>query len=284
MLAAMANFRAGSLRQTGIDLKPMLRLAATFMRPYKKVVVALSLLMAAEAALNSGLTYFMKVVVNTLFATQRAPDMVILVPTALFGIIALKAGVSYASNILLARVGHGIVNDVQVEMFNKITRCDLAQLNAMHSGQFASRFLNDAVLMRESIMRSVQGIAREVLTIVGMGVVMFILDWTLALILCSVLPLTALFTLNLGNKTNKAAASSPQRTSSFMVGSIAWRESLSKASAPRKIASHHLGEALPSRLPGVPSRNEGPRDGRTRHRPLQARTEIPRGAGIRLNH
>ncbi|MBU6157242.1 MAG: hypothetical protein KJS87_09955, partial [Alphaproteobacteria bacterium] len=124
----MANFRAGTLRQTSIDLKPMLRLAATFMRPYKKVVVALSLLMAAEAALNSGLTYFMKVVVNTLFATQRAPDMVILVPMALFGIIALKAGASYASNILQARVGQGIVNDVQVAMFNKITRFDLAQL------------------------------------------------------------------------------------------------------------------------------------------------------------
>jgi subfamily B ATP-binding cassette protein MsbA len=98
-----------------------------------------------------------------------------------------------------------VINDLQLAMFRKITNFDLAQLNRMHSGQFASRFLNDALLVRESVTRSMQGMVRDVLTIIGLGVVMFIQDWPLALVLCSVLPLTGLFTLNLGKKTNKAA-------------------------------------------------------------------------------
>jgi subfamily B ATP-binding cassette protein MsbA len=41
---------------------------------------------------------------------------------------------------------------------------------------------------------------------------MFIQDWLLALILCTVLPVTALFTLNLGRKTSKAASRSMAST------------------------------------------------------------------------
>jgi subfamily B ATP-binding cassette protein MsbA len=43
-------------------------------------------------------------------------------------------------------------------------------------------------------------------------VVMFIQDWPLALVLCTVLPITALYTLNLGRKTNKAAARGMEST------------------------------------------------------------------------
>jgi subfamily B ATP-binding cassette protein MsbA len=47
---------------------------------------------------------------------------------------------------------------------------------------------------------------------VALTVVMFIQDWLLALILCTVLPITALYTLNLGRKTNRAAAKGMEST------------------------------------------------------------------------
>jgi subfamily B ATP-binding cassette protein MsbA len=165
-----------------------------------------------EASLTAGMAWYLEEVVKSLFTPDRQEGMLILVPSVLLGIMTLKAGISYASNISLARVGQSVVNDLQKALFRKITRFDLAQLNSVHSGQFASRFLNDALLIRESVTRSMQGMVRDVLTILGLGVVMFIQDWALALVLFSVLPLTALFTLNLGNKTNKAAARSMAST------------------------------------------------------------------------
>jgi subfamily B ATP-binding cassette protein MsbA len=82
----------------------------------------------------------------------------------------------------------------------------------MHSGQFASRFLNDAMLIRESVTRTTTGLVRDTLTILCLMVVMFIQDWPLALVLCTVLPATALYTLSLGRRTNKAAARGMEAT------------------------------------------------------------------------
>ena len=188
---------------------PLVRLANDFVRPYGSVVALIVALMVVEAALTGGMAYFLEVVVRTLFPVPpavREPEMLFVVPGVLLAIMSLKAIVSYFSNVSLAKVGQGVINDLQVAMFAKITHYDLGRLNAMHSGQFSARFLNDALLVRESVTRSMQGLVRDVLTIIGLGVVMFIQDWLLALILCSVLPVTGLFTLNLGRKTNKAAA------------------------------------------------------------------------------
>jgi subfamily B ATP-binding cassette protein MsbA len=188
-----------------VDTRPLLRLANDFVRPYSKLAGLILVLMVIEASLTGGMAYYLEEVINTLFTPDREPNMLIIVPMILLGIMVLKASVAYFSGIALAKIGQGVVNDLQLAMFRKITNFDLAQLNRMHSGQFASRFLNDALLVRESVTRSMQGMVRDVLTIIGLGVVMFIQDWPLALVLCSVLPLTALFTLNLGRQTNKAA-------------------------------------------------------------------------------
>ncbi len=193
------------------DTRPLWRLAQDFVRPYGATIGLIVGLMVVEAGLTAALAYLLDPAVKYLF-TDKDPQMLTVIPAALLGVMILKATVSYFSGVSLAQVGQGVINDLQVAMFAKVTRYDIAKLNAMHSGQFASRFLNDALLIRESVTRSVQGMVRDVLTIIGLGAVMFYQDWLLALILCAVLPVTALLTLNLGRKTSKAATRSMAST------------------------------------------------------------------------
>ena len=195
-----------------LKARPLLRLARDFVRPYATTVAVIILLMTAEAALTGVLAFLLGPVVDEVFI-KRDQVMAYVLPAFLFGVMVLKAAVSYVSGVSLAQVGQGAVSDLQLAMFAKVTRYDLAKLNAMHSGQFAARFLNDAMLLRESVTRATTGLVRDVLTIVALIVVMFIQDWLLALVLCTVLPVTALYTLNLGRKTNKAAARGMESTS-----------------------------------------------------------------------
>ena len=186
--------------------RPLVRLARDFVWPYRGAIAFITTLMLAEAALQGAIAYALEYVVNTLFPKEGKPDpqMIVIVPLALFGVMTLKAGLSYASGVSLMRVGQKVVSDLQVALFSKITHYDLARLNAMHSGEFAARFLNDAMMIREAVTRTTQGLARDVFTVIGLGIVMFVQDWLLALVLCSVLPITALVTLNLGRRTKKA--------------------------------------------------------------------------------
>ncbi len=68
-------------------------------------------------------------------------------------IVALALGRGLAQILqttLVNRIGNGIVGDVQVELFGKMVRADLARLRASHTGGFVSSVLYDAGLIREA--------------------------------------------------------------------------------------------------------------------------------------
>jgi subfamily B ATP-binding cassette protein MsbA len=190
---------------------PYLRLAREFAWPYRALLSLTAVLMIAEAALQGGLAYLLDPVIKSLFRDKDA-TMLYVLPLALFGVMLVKAAVSFGSNVSLVRVGQGVVTDLQAAMFSKVTHYDLKQLNAMHSGQFAARFLNDATLVRESVTKGMQGAVRDLLTLIALSVVMFYEDWRLALIITTALPAVALYTLSLGKKSSKAATKSMMST------------------------------------------------------------------------
>jgi subfamily B ATP-binding cassette protein MsbA len=186
---------------------PYLRLAREFAWPYRALLGVAAVLMIAEAALQGGLAYLLDPAIKSLFI-EKDPAMLFVLPFALLGVMVVKAGVSYGSNVSLARVGQGVVTDLQAAMFAKVTHYDLKQLNAMHSGQFAARFLNDATLVRESVTKGMQGAVRDALTLIALSAVMFYQDWRLALVITTALPAVAFYTLSLGKKSSKAATQS----------------------------------------------------------------------------
>jgi subfamily B ATP-binding cassette protein MsbA len=63
-------------------------------------------------------------------------------------------------------------------------------------------------MLRETITRGVTGLARDLVTLIGLCGVMLYQDWTLALIAIVVMPVAGFSTLLLGNKTAKAAHNS----------------------------------------------------------------------------
>ena len=70
----------------------------------------------------------------------------------------------------------------QRDMFARLIRRDLADLNAVHSGQFVSNFLYDATLMRDAITQGVAAIFLELVSLVVYLAYVLISDWQLGLL------------------------------------------------------------------------------------------------------
>lgn len=175
-----------------------------FGRPYVPIIALIFGLMIVEALLTGAVAYLLDPAIKFLFLEKNA-DYLVVIPAGIVVVMAIKAGVAYSGNILLNHTAYRMIGDLQTEMFARLMRFDLAQLNIMHSGQFSSSFLNDAMMMRETITRGATGLARDVVTLCGLGAVMYYQDWKLALAATTILPFAAFSSMMLGNKTAKAA-------------------------------------------------------------------------------
>ena len=166
------------------------RVVRLYLAPRWKAVSVAVLCAVLFAALSGLLLNVLQPAVDQL---TRRPDPRTLFRIPLF-IIALALGRGGAQALqatLVNRIGNGIVGDIQLELFAKLVRADLARLRASHTGGFVAQVLYDSGLIREAATSGLVNFVQNALTLVAAGVVMGIKDWRLALLVLVAAPIIA---------------------------------------------------------------------------------------------
>ncbi len=189
----------------------MLRLLREYVRPHAGRLIWAAVFMALVAATTGLNAWLLEPAIDKVFVEQ-VPGMLIWVPLVLVAVACLRGGATYLQSILMHGVGQRIIAETQVKMYRHLIGADLAYLNAIHSGQLLSSFLYDANLLRDAVGRAITGIAKDALTAVALGVVMFVQDWQLALIVVLVFPLVGVAIRKLGKRMRKASTATQEET------------------------------------------------------------------------
>ncbi len=118
-----------------------------------------------------------------------APDARLAVLAAGMALIAVGIGVfGYASTVWLAQAGQRLVYDVRVALFGHLTAQSLAFHDARTTGDMMSRLSGDAQALQAMMISAVPTLLNNVLTMVGIVVIMFLVDWRFALVTLALVP------------------------------------------------------------------------------------------------
>ena len=125
------------------------RLARDFMRPHLPRVALAFVLMGAAAGSTALRAWLMQPVLDRVFVGRQA-SWLLLIAGAALAIAVVKGIADYGEAVLMNRVGQRVIADVQIALFARLMRADLAFFHAHASGTLISRFTNDAVLLRNA--------------------------------------------------------------------------------------------------------------------------------------
>jgi subfamily B ATP-binding cassette protein MsbA len=190
--------------------------------------------MVTAAVMNGVLAWLLDPATRQIFLENNA-SMLVIIPLAIAGVVALRAATSYFEQYTLNNVAERVVSDVQRDMFASQIRLDIATLNDVHSGELVSKFLYDATLLRGSITRGVAGLGKEAVTLLVLGGVMIYEDWQLALISLLLLPPVAWVTGRLSRSLRKSATRGMEETGTLS-------RALSEALSGRRIVKAYALE------------------------------------------
>ena len=156
------------------------RLWRDHLHKYRSDLLALAPLLAAVAAIGVGYAFIMSETVKLL---QRGDTGVIAwAPLAILVATVARAGAIWGQAVLSQGLGHKVLRDLQGQMFSKLVRADFARSAREASGQMISRLTNDINVIAEGLIRSVQVVMRDALTLVGALASMLWFDWVVALL------------------------------------------------------------------------------------------------------
>jgi ATP-binding cassette subfamily B protein len=131
---------------------------------------------------------------------------------ALFLAAALCALVLSAANTYLTGwVGERMLADLRNRLFRHLERLSMGYYERNRTGVIVSRITNDVEALDQLVTDGVTSLVQNTLLLLGTAVVMFLLDWRLALATLSVLPLMAVVTAWFRSRSNRAYRSVRER-------------------------------------------------------------------------
>lgn len=184
------------------DARLMKRLLK-YLRPYKWYVVigiATSLIVSAMEAVRP---LFTKYAVDVNIA-QRDGNGLLLTALGLFGLLMVRGLIQYANAYLTQWIGQKTILDLRMQVFEHLQRLELKFFDRNPIGRLITRVTNDIEVLYEMFSSGIVMVFSDVFTIVGILYFMFSMNWELALISLSVLPLLIYATFLFRKKAREA--------------------------------------------------------------------------------
>jgi subfamily B ATP-binding cassette protein MsbA len=170
------------------------------------------LLVLLLTVLMAGTTALYPVVIDHAFQmfTDRDRRILYQIPALVVAVTSVKAAAQYFQNVQVQQIVLLVIRELQGRMFAHLTQADVARLEREAPAQLAARFTTDAAIIRDSLTRSVNGVA-DAVTVVGLVASMLYLDWLLSLIAAAMYPLAAMPIQNIGRRIRRASGGMQER-------------------------------------------------------------------------
>jgi ATP-binding cassette subfamily B protein len=117
----------------------------------------------------------------------------------------------YVETYMTGWVGERILADLRVRLFEHLQHLSLGFYERNRAGVIISRLTNDIEAIDQLVTDGVTSLVQNSLTLIGTAIILFILDWRLALATCAVIPLMSLATAVFRKRSARAYAAVRER-------------------------------------------------------------------------
>ncbi len=190
----MEYIQADELQEKPYDRRLMRRLMR-YLAPYKRMVGFSVFLLAIESLLELAPPFLTKLAIDRYLAPAGDIAMDLRLAGLLKVVLILTAALlggffsSYLHGLIMSLVGQRVMFDMRMQIFRRLQSLDVSFFDRNPVGRLMTRLTNDVETLNEMFTAGVVAIFLDIFTLLGIVVVLLWLNWKLALITFTVLPL-----------------------------------------------------------------------------------------------
>jgi ATP-binding cassette subfamily B protein len=173
----------------------LMRRIVIYLKPYKRQVFTAFILIFATAAADLSTPYLTALAIDKAISPKVGPpqpQLLLPITAAFITALVLSFVFRYTQGYTMQVIGQGVMFDLRNQIFSHLQRQSLSYFDRNPVGRLISRLTNDVDALNEFIGTGLVTIAGDLVVLFGVIIVMFVIDWRLALVSLSVLPVIAL--------------------------------------------------------------------------------------------
>ena len=181
-------------RYRGEDRLRKVRWVLGLLRPYRKRIVVMLFAVVAASLTSLAPPYLAGRAIDSgiLTGDEQALTMIVI---AFVILTTAYAATSYLQTYLVGWIGVRVLQDLREEVFKHIQKMSIGFFTRNRPGALISRMTNDIEALNQLISDGIVTLFSSILTLFGVVIILMLLDWHLALITFSVMPLLLLTSL-----------------------------------------------------------------------------------------
>jgi len=166
----------------------LLKRLLSYAKPYKYYIIFATFLTISISALSAVRPRLTPIAIDEKIAFGDIPGLRVIV-LILLGTLVIQGLIQYASGYLTSWIGQKIIYDLRKKVYNHAVNLNLKYFDNTPIGRIVTRVTNDIDVLFEVFSSGIVTALGDVFTIVWILYFMFTIDFNLALVTLSVLPL-----------------------------------------------------------------------------------------------
>ena len=177
----------------------MRRIVGSYLRVHFVTLFVAILFMILAAGMTAAIAKLLQPIMDDVLAAGNT-DKIIPFALSVMAVFIVRGLSTYVHTILMNRISHSVVAQIQKDLFAHFMHLDLAFFHANPSGQLISRVVNDVSVMRIAVADIFTNAGKGIFTLIFLVAVMFSQDVKLSIAAFTVFPLLAWFVAYLGRR------------------------------------------------------------------------------------
>ncbi len=214
----------------------LLKRMTLYLLKYRRSFLGVVILTAVNISVTIYAPFILQHAIDVDFAGGNVSALLV---TSLFYVALLSVTwvTAYGQEYLMAVMGQGAVYDIRQDLYDQLQRMGEDFYDQSSSGRVISRITNDVDRMSELLGGELISTFAQIFIVFGIGVVIFTVDFTLALASLSIVPILLLTTVYFRKRLREAYRSTRKTISSVTAN---YAESISGAKVTKSFARERI--------------------------------------------
>ena len=164
-----------------------------FVKPYRGVFIAVALFAVLSSIFSTAQPYLIKVAIDD-FITPKNYEGLLRITYVLVALLCAEVLMQFLFSYFSNWLGQTVIRDIREKLFAHLLRLKMQYFDKSSIGVLVTRAVNDMERIGEIFSSGLFEMASDVLKMLVITIVMFVIDWKLALISYATMPLILYFT------------------------------------------------------------------------------------------
>jgi ABC transporter transmembrane region len=173
--------------------KHTFRQLSRFVKPYRGVFIAVALFAVLSSIFSTAQPYLIKVAIDN-YITPKNYEGLVRIVYILIALLCAEVTMQFLFSYYSNWLGQTVIRDVREKLFAHLLRFKMRYFDKSSIGVLVTRAVNDMERIGEIFSSGLFEMASDILKMFVITIVMFVIDWKLALISYATMPLILYFT------------------------------------------------------------------------------------------